>query len=415
MKGIACFLISVAILLISCNKNDVSNDPGAKFGQLFYSFGTSPVRSTFYCEDIETRNIKWETPGVFGSNNPPAIDSGIVYTCNVYGASAMKEATGEIVWNSAYSSANYANNSFNYSSYPIIKDSLLYCNGFTGSGGNPAVYCLDKKTGGIKWSVSLANAFISFIKRVPSPVIAGDYVIIAGEDWDNQNKLICLNRFSGSVNWVKDLKSLNITPAMYLVADASNIYINDRRKPNIHCFNAASGNKNWSLSLPNIVIDMERMNISGNNLIAAFDTELYVIDKNTGALNKTIQSPEGFYSVKVENSKIYASQYGGILSKFDLSGTREWTFQTPTQAVFDSLVNAQEIPITYTSQLVTAGDNVVQGFYLGTPFKCVEQVLYIIDKTNGKLLKQPKNCGPKVLFNYSCVVDGNSYYPNQGG
>ena len=182
----------------------------------------------------------------------------------------------------------------------------------------------DKNTGAIKWFAVLANAGIRHISRVPSPVLSGNNLVIAGEGWDAINKFLCYDRFSGALLWSKDLQAMSITPSMYLVSDAANVYFNDPKRPNVHCFDAATGNKKWSLTLPEILQADERMSMFGNYLLGSSGLALYLIDKNAGTLSKTISTPDYLNSVRVDNSKIYGAESYGDFAKFDLNGAKEW-------------------------------------------------------------------------------------------
>ena len=92
MKSLA-FSLFVVLLFASCNKSDTPGNTTTtetKLGQVYFYTGT------FNCVDVETMTTTWKTSNVFSfSSTTPAFDNGIVYTCNVYGATALKIATGE--------------------------------------------------------------------------------------------------------------------------------------------------------------------------------------------------------------------------------------------------------------------------------------------------------------------------------
>jgi len=419
------YLYSFFVVLIfwTCQKND-SPDPSQpptniKLGKLYFGFN-----GTLTCVDITTMTKAWEQPNVFAYSNVPLYDSGVVFTCNMYGATALDAVTGAIKWKTPYSSEAYVNNGLNYSCSPLIVDSLFYCLGFTGSYGFANAYCLNKRTGSMVWQSRISSGAAPLVKNLSTPIAFGDKLILAGASWDGINKLMCYNRFTGQVLWQTDVFQMQINPSNYPRTDGTTIFVDDVKSGQVHGFDISTGQKKWTSSLPTGPQVTDRMYLWGNYIIAIseFDAPshpsyIYKIDKNAGSLTGTISLPKYVVSIIVKDNDVYASS-ATITYKYDLNSlSKKWEATHPSKAKIDSQVAANNIQFSDLGEIITTDQyslNYYRLFLYTSPY--CESEFTLIDNNTGKILKTYSNkCEIMLPEKYLFVVDKKAYYPSQGG
>ena len=423
--GTSVLMATALLFLVSCKKDSATDSPGetGKLGKIYWGFNAN--LSSY---DLETGQLIWEKNGVYATQrNVPFYDSGVIYTSDVYGASAVNASSGDIVWTRNYSSHAYRNNNYSYECSGTMKDGLFYTMGWSGSSGDLDLYCIRKKTGEIVWQRNVARSGIRHVGMVSSPVISGTRVIVAGDDWNAKDLLICFDAQTGNQLWQTELQLFAINPSAYPQADEQNAYVTDHRVNKIHAFDLATGTKKWSVTLPFNADPIERPVIRGNFLVANSDryslsdyAHVYLINKQTGILDKIITvSNDESLSFWADNERVINQGAASIRSYSLADGSKNWETPKPIVKVFDSLANVGQLNNCYNwyfTRTVVAGNMILnfENYFCSFSPNCVYGEWIIVDKQTGKITKTVKDCR-HVPEAFLYVQDSKAYYPNIGG
>jgi outer membrane protein assembly factor BamB len=407
-----CPILFIIIFLFSCSKNNSHTEvKSIKLGRIYYG-----INGTMSCFDLQTMSKIWETPGVFAYSNVPFYDSGIVFTSNMYGASAIDAENGSVKWKLNYSSQLYANNSMLYDCSPIVKDSLLYTLGFTGISGYANAYCINKTTGKLVWQSLIAGGG-SFINYLSNPIILGDKLIVVGRNWDRQNKIMCFNRINGQIVWQVDIMQQGIIPSDFPATDGNLIFINDVKQNQLHAFDINNGEKKWTTSLP-VKLDINgRLRVRGKNIYALSEYDdlnqkgyLYLIATETGNLKHTISYPKYYASFSVDDNGVFATNYFRT-ANFDLESLeRIWYLENHKT---DSLSNFH----FYLASELISTESYLLTHYTGEANSACQTGFTLINKTTGEIIwdSATKNCDIYRTEKCVYVLDKKRYYPSIGG
>jgi hypothetical protein len=235
--------------------------------------------------------------------------------------------------------------------------------------------------------------------------------------------MICFNRFTGVIIWQKDILSFGIAPSNFPMVDSTSIYVNDVNKNQVSSFDIHSGQKRWTTNLPNKFEIDSRMYILGNYIIAHSEYDpttqseyMYVIQKNSGILIKSIEV-SGFYnSIVADADGVYATTYLKT-AKFAIpSLERNWYTETPLKARVDSSRNI--FSFYSSSELIATKTYLLSQYFAemrNTP-EC-ETSFTFIDKKTGEIMKSysSKNCHGLQWQKFVYVVGNEAYYPSQSG
>jgi outer membrane protein assembly factor BamB len=145
-----------------------------------------------------------------------------------------------------------------------------------------------------------------------------DIVIVGGQGCDS---LICLNRSSGSVKWVKPMSS-----APYYqnpVIDGENVYISN---DTLYCLNASNGYTIWTYEIQGQTTPV----LDDNNCYITAQNQTVALDKANGDfLWSRYNSNFHFCSVAVDGFYVYTTSNDSIIARNKSDGNIEWAYQMP--------------------------------------------------------------------------------------
>lgn len=198
----------------------------------------------------------------------------------------------------------YISKDFLHSS-PAYYAGYIYC-GFTNN-----LYCINAKTGILKWKFDTGKNSIN-----SSPIIFSNTVIFAAN-----NRLYALNYENGKVLWSIGFGA-NIEFPASIVSDKFFVISGDK----VYGFNFKNHNKIWEYQLPEKVTQC--LAVSNENVYISVGKELYAIDPKTGKLNW-----KQFFTGNAMNSPTYFGK--DVFTSFDQylycldskNGKIKWQFE----------------------------------------------------------------------------------------
>lgn len=149
--------------------------------------------------DYRTNTPTWshlgimETVGLLGGASPAASESLVIVPYTSGEVYALIPSTGALLWNDSLLSQSRLDpisTLYHIKARPVIKDGTIYLIGNSG-----LVRALDARTGQSLWTQKIGG--------MRSPAVSGDYLFMVS----SEQKLVCLNRFTGAVVWVETLEA----------------------------------------------------------------------------------------------------------------------------------------------------------------------------------------------------------------
>lgn len=166
------------------------------FGHDYHNTRSNTVETTIGVDNVDQLELLWEHVGVQVTSTPAVVD-GVVYYADWSGKFYAKNASdGSKVWTSQVSDRNIS------ASPAITRDEI-----YVGAGG-AVLYCLDRATGDVRWSVDLDDHPNAGMQSSPIPV--GDRVLIGissgelgseKEDYTFRGSIVAIDRSNGDELW----------------------------------------------------------------------------------------------------------------------------------------------------------------------------------------------------------------------
>lgn len=415
------FLLAIACIITACKKADQQPSAPAdvkKIGQVYSGGGNS-----LYCMDLN-QVTSTEAAGFTIASGVPYYDNGVIYTCNMYGVTAFEEKNLSVIWTIKYASTNYTNNSLQYNCSPIIRDSIIYCMGFTGLGGRISLYAFNKKSGAAIWSRVLTQQFESII---PMPIIAKDKILVTSPDWDyNKSPVMCFNRFTGSVVWEKNFRSEGIGPYKYPQTDGNSIFFSNVYAPTLYSYDVNTGEKNWERTLPFKINPSTRPIVKGKNIYLLSDSEgsgktsVFILDKESGIIKKTHISFDNIRSITADEEIFYTFTSYGYHAINSNTLSEIWNVKSHYRTYRDSALQTGNgcVPWFFLGHMVDGDTHLIHYIKEYCTNNCLYSGFVFVNKKTGKIDKivdSRKLCEGPVSPGFLYVEEGKGYYPSIGG
>lgn len=313
-------------------------------GTLFYIMDASICRS-----DLNTGTILWSKPVADLFNGAAAElnydSSGLLYHRNHTGLTCYNATDGSIVWQFGWAAFNDAA----YYGAVALNDSLISFSSPTSAYAPASLYCLNKKTGLLKWQTQIDKGTWTYSHFYSIPVITGDKVITLARDNNGNRKLACYGITNGNLRWETPVDNeLVATLKMY----QGNIYCVGT---SASAYNPGTGALLWKTALdfsipPGNYFGYPSFNDQGKLLTAgktaSVSNVIKVLDYNSGSILNTYNSNTLFTGYNYSSNTLYASGFASDTSElnaFDLNGmVLKWKYR-PYYSVYNPVVTDKYI------------------------------------------------------------------------
>lgn len=437
--SVHCFFVVILFSIISCHKakddqgNNSTNSGNSdttsnqvNIGGTIYWTNENKIRSLNLKTNkfIESPVLKYTAGNNY--NAPLAFDSGLLYTAGRYGASCVDGSTGAIVWECTYASSAYSSSNYSVKNAVVISGSLVYVVGYTGSNGQYALYAIDKRSGTVKWQKVTTGADDN--STLTTPVIDGEKIIVLGNNdylfGNGLNRLICLNKNTGSVIWDK---IYNAKFSSSLSVKNNVLYAVKGDTTAIMAINTMDGTQKWRS--PFIAgASTEKPIFSDNELVVhTYDRNIntsyyYYVDYNTGLIKVSLTERNSVFGSWAKTDRNYIADAGGNLTAFDSKDhSVQWKVLAPNILDQDTI----PAPVSWgASDLLHYNDYVLQfAVWINPNLPVAETVviktIYVTDLKNGKTvqrIKLPKDIPVfNPVFGFILVNQNKAYYTHNSG
>jgi outer membrane protein assembly factor BamB len=315
------------------------------------------------------RGLEESSPSVYGD---------FVYAGSNDGVYCINRNTGDVNWSvKIVDLMNYSGSPgfpmFGLEavvSSPAVSADFIYFGSLNGY-----VYCLDRINGKFKWGFKTEGEVTS------SPAVSGDYVYVGSGD----GFIYCIGKNTGELKWkFKTNRSVYSSPAVsgnyvYCGSDDNSVY----------CLDKNTGELKWGYETNGSVHSSPT--ISGNYVYAGSnDGYLYCFNKNTGELKWKFRSSD-IYSYNISQTAVsgdfvYFGTGNQIYCADKNTGEEKWKFRTGEGGV---------------SLISVSGDFVYFGSF--------DSHIYCLDKKTGNLSWEFKTRYPVTS---SPTISGSNIYVN---
>jgi outer membrane protein assembly factor BamB len=418
--GNTSVILFAVLISIGCTKsNNDDSQPGVNIDGKLYYFDDKQLFAYDLKTEIETisSKAKYGMSDIYDFTN--AFDSGVAYSADVYGISAIDMATGNVKWNTDLSSINYGDNNIVPRLTVSVKDSLVYVMAFTGHWGEKTLHAISKKTGIVKWK-KITTPEVS-ANSWPTPVVSGDKIIVSGYSSPSKiiNELKCYNRFTGAILWDTSYTDVSINPN--LIARGNLLYIRNGSQDKIMAVDVNSGNTVWTTALDNLAGG--KMFTGANDLIVYSEQiggpfRFYYLDYNTGQL-KNSKPNDGVWSWAATDVNYVVSE-GRYWTAFDKTTHAQlWRTEKEMALIADTTTKAWE-----ETAMVYYKDYIVQFLRIKPmlpPFQPYWQIgkIYVINKNTGvveqKIQMDTEWQKGFPASNFAILSGGKFYRPHDVG
>jgi len=435
--SVRCFFVIVLLSIIGCkkNKDDQNNNSG---GNSDTTANQVNIEGTIYWSNqnrIRSLNLKTNAyiespvlkyPAGNNYNAPLAFDSGLIYTANRYGASCVDGTTGAIVWERAYASTAYSSSNYSVKNSIVISGNLLYMVGYTGSDGQYALYAIDKKSGVIKWQKATTGLYD--YSTLTTPVINGEQIIVLGNNdymsVDGLNRLICLNRNTGTVIWDK-IYNANFGSSLSVKNNILYAYKGDTAA--VMAINTIDGTQKWKTPIPAGTFAEKPIFADNELIVHTADRNpsadyYYYLDYNTGLIKGSLAESNAIFGSWAKTDLSYIAAAGLKLTAYDRKDhSVQW------QVLAQHVLDQDTIPAAVSwgvTDLLSYKDYVLQfAVWVNPNLSVADQVviktIYVTDIKNGKTVQRIKL--PKEIpvfnpaFGFILVNQNKPYYTHNSG
>jgi outer membrane protein assembly factor BamB len=416
----------IGFCLISCHKapetlsnNQGNNNQQSSFGIVYYQNNGNVAAL-----DIDKGGRLWEISYPYADDlNGMVYDSGVLYLGDIYGIAAIDAKIGSVLWNTPLTSQGFRFGSPTaIEDRPVISDSLIYIVSVSQKSNyadHPTLYCLNKKTGGVRWSQDLVGYGNSPAWIFSTPVIVGNKIIALAHCDDPtalSNTVYCFDKITGTQIWNNNsvfygtLNYLNSYP--FSPDNSQVIFISNHS--NIVSLDANTGAVSWTSNLP-IATPRNVTPVSKNGLLYLYDGHNFL------NFNLATKQPEQVVkdSVSTEtisgNSVYTIKGFSHIIAGRTIANYSNpvWKWVSPAKRYYDTVITDPSahniyfgnLSYCYYSNITTDGaivyyyENVFDRFFSWKRDQVLNS-LFMIDAKTGLLLKE-------LPINFF-----NSVYPN---
>lgn len=254
---------------------------GTVYGNRYYIVDS---KGFLYAVNTLRPEIEWKIHTGKGMYSAPLIKYGKLFVATTSGKIIMLHPeTGKTEWQIKIKSGIF--------SEPVVENGKIYCGSMDGT-----VTCIDYRRSAIEWEIS-TKARIA----VSSPVIHGNILFIA----NNRGTLYAIDKKRGTILWKKELadKILSrpeIAGNALIVSTARGTLISMDLKGQIR----------WKLRLRDSI--ETSFGMAGSRIIVPTrQGNVYVIDRETGSINKTVKLHNDVSTPVVKDGFIYLSALSG--------------------------------------------------------------------------------------------------------
>ena len=337
-KRYLTILVTVVIFAItSCSKNNDTNPadnppagtPVNVNGKLFVAFYDSLMKL-----DAGTGTISWKAKdinAVGSAQSSLSYDSGLLCHGNYFGMTCYNTANGSIAWVYNWGNAGFNGNTPTNNYNVVFNDSLAYFASTTTGAWVSNLFCVNKKTGVLKWQQRIDFEYGLGLTNLHSanPVLSGDKILILGKDINGGRKIFCFNATSGIKLWETAGANSLLVP---------NFKVKDNQIFSVgqyaFCFDLLTGNQLWQSNISLNSSILSSCFFQNNNLIAIRQNtnnpcDVRVLDINTGNATSNFTLPYKYESCFSKNGIVYFTYVdtGVILRAVNAStGAQLWTY-----------------------------------------------------------------------------------------
>jgi outer membrane protein assembly factor BamB len=393
------------------NANGKTDSPADSYGTLFYGYGPYIAGiGRIYAVNLDSGTMAWNSAAFVYDNNSMLYEMGIIYTCNMYGATAVNTKTGKIKWTSNIASLNHDQSNTQHSNHPVIKDSFLYFISFYTDNEHVGLNCLNKNTGALLWKKNLTQG-ISPEWIYSTPAVVGDKLIAISHGSSREiNRIHCLNRFTGEELW-RDISTPGKVWDNPIVLDSNTVLFGSRE------------NTLWKVSVKEKTISvfsnvgsvgrlLPNMNflLRNKELLIGTDKAVLVLNSNSGQIISSL--PDTIESYTISPTAVYIQNSLGKIQANDLNTfAKKWSWTSPLRRYADTV--KFDYLITAVHSFLVSDDKIVCYYeaYINPP-KININSFYLLDAATGKLLKEIKfpTTPPEFAYNNLMLIRNEQAY-----
>jgi len=358
--------------------------------------------------------VLWTTPFVYTSHfTVSLVENNILYSGNLYGASAVDAKTGKVLWKrdfgaggfSIYGVGNTALNNV------VLSDSLLFQIGYKGASDHAWLHVINKATGNMVWEKDLSSGFISVSPFYATPVVSGDKVFAVANDEQRNGKVYCFDKLTGAKIWENNgFFKLDGYPIVY----KDNLFIGNGN--NLLNLNTSNGSLKWSANTPYrsngvkpVVIDDRTVHFFARNFNVTGDYKSLLINIADGSTKAT--DNKLYESLTYDSSHLYYYDLRKMIAVNPLTQQNLWQWNDLVGANYFSL--PPSTAILNNSPLVATKESILlyQYFFKTGDASATRNKLYVIDKATGQLSKEVAVSTGVRFKNFTLVQGESVYYP----
>jgi outer membrane protein assembly factor BamB len=306
--------LSFVFLLFGCSKPDIDIDNSIPNNT---PFDETTLKGNIYLDqgkfmlnlDLQTGSVIYQAKLLNingGYESEINFDSGYYYHRDYAGVTCYDASNGSVVWGFNWLSYN----NIQFSTAVILNDSSIFFSSPTSVWQVAYLYCLDKRTGELKWKVKIDEGGYPFYYSFYSiPVLIHDKVVTLARDANGDRKLISFNVSNGEQVWES---SVNDELKATLKTDGEKIYSTGQYA---YCYNGDNGTLEWEKNLQLVFAGSSLFgNISffdKNELVIAgvYSTPsntVIVLDSKTGNADYSFTTDINFHNCNYKNGVFYA-------------------------------------------------------------------------------------------------------------